>query len=81
MSQCVMVQPDQSLKITTTDAQSCAGYLLLTPQEVSALQSPFVPLSATDGAAISGAIFLVWGAAWLWGEIGSFLKSGSGDST
>lgn len=80
MAQCVVVQSDQSLKITSDDMQSCPGYLLLTPQEVAGLQSPIPPLSATDGIAISVAIIGVWAAAWLWGSVSSSVSSPSGES-
>ncbi|MFK7087396.1 hypothetical protein AAFM71_01160 [Chromobacterium violaceum] len=80
MSQCAIIQPDQTLKFTPDDAQGCSGYLLLTPQEVASLQSPFPPLSVTDGLMISGAILGLWALAWLWSLIGNFTSSTSGES-
>ncbi len=81
MSVCVVQQPTGSLNVTTDSPQSCQGYLLLSPQEVAALQPMFPPLSLSDGALISGSILLVWGSAWLYRNIGNFLASSQGENT
>jgi hypothetical protein len=63
MSVCVVQQPDGSLIATTDSPQSCQGYLMLSPQEVAALQPMLPPLSLADGALISSTILLLWASA------------------
>lgn len=81
MSVCVVQQPDGSLIATTDSPQSCQGYLMLSPQEVAALQPMFPPLSLADGCLISGAILSVWGLAWLYTAIGNFTSSSQGENS
>ena len=80
MSTCVLVKPDNSLIATADSVQSCNGYLLLSPQEVASMQSVFVPLSISDGVAISTAIIGLWAAAWLWATVNNFVYS-SGENS
>lgn len=52
------------LVASSQDIASCGTYLLVTPQEFSSMNNPFfVPLSITDGLAISGAIGSLWALA------------------
>lgn len=81
MATCVFVKPDNSLIASADSVQSCNGYLLLSPQEVASMQSVFVPLSVTDGLAISTAILGLWASAWLWATISNFIYSPSGDNS
>ncbi|OQS30914.1 hypothetical protein B0T40_24080 [Chromobacterium haemolyticum] len=80
MASCVLVKPDNSLIATADSVQSCNGYLLLSPQEVAALQPAFVPLSVGEGVLVSGAILGLWSLAWLYGAISRFLQSNQGES-
>lgn len=53
----------------------CQGYLLLTPAEYSAMNTPFfVPLSITDGASIALGIAALWGLAFAYRNIGRFIS-------
>lgn len=64
------------LQQSAADLASCTGYLLLTPQEYSDLQSPFfVPLTLTQGFAISTAIAGVWALAWVFRTVGNSMSS------
>ena len=75
MAQCVEFV-NGVLQQSPADLASCTGYLLLTPQEFSATQSPFfVPLSMTDGVLIASAMGALWGLAWLLRYLGSYLSS------
>lgn len=81
MSQCVQLGPNNTLIFTPDLPSACQGYLLLSPQEVASMQSVFVPLSISDGLAISTAIIGLWGAAWLWATVNNFVNSRSGENS
>lgn len=63
------------LTASSSDIASCPGYVLVTPQEYSSMNSSiFVPLSITDGAAIALGIAALWGLAFAYRNIGRFIS-------
>jgi len=59
------VQLVDGVPTATGDAvASCAGYVLLTPDEFEQSQGLFQPLTAGEGAAIGAAILLAWAIAY-----------------
>ena len=74
MTQCVIVQGDGSLLATTDAPAACAGYLLVTPDEYSALQSVWQPLSISDGELLGGAVLLLWAIAWTYKVIARSIR-------
>lgn len=63
------------LTASASDIASCPGYLLVTPQEYSSMNTPFfMPLSITDGASIALGIGALWGLAFAYRNIGRFIS-------
>lgn len=64
-----------ALVMSSQSITDCAGYVLLTPQEYSSMNSSiFVPLSITDGASIALGIAALWGLAFAYRNIGRFIS-------
>lgn len=74
MPQCVDVS-GQYLIVSATPPDQCTGYLLLTVSELADIQAPvFLPLSMSDGMAISIAIGSLWALAFLFKFLARFLS-------
>ena len=63
------------LVASSADLANCPGYVLVTQQEYSSMNSSFfVPLSITDGASIALGIAALWGLAFAYRNIGRFIS-------
>lgn len=63
------------LVASSADLANCPGYVLMTQQEYSSMNTAFfVPLSITDGASIALGIAALWGLAFAYRNIGRFIS-------
>ena len=79
MAQCVVVNTDGSVSVSSADP--CTSFVLLTPAEYdSATSSPF-NLTLDQGALIAGAVAVVWVSGWAFKALFRVLNGGSSSST
>lgn len=81
MPQCVEFKAlasssEQSVLVASSaDLANCPGYVLVTQQEYSSMNTTFfMPLSITDGASIALGIAALWGLAFAYRNIGRFIS-------
>lgn len=83
MPVCAVPNDQGVLQLTTTQPDSCAGYVLLTPseyQQLSSMSGFFLPLTPEQGAQISVAIIGVWIVAFVVRSMRNTLETSTGDS-
>lgn len=77
--QCVVPNNGQ-LVLTTDSPDQCQGYLLMTSQEIAQLQPVWVPLSVTDGLAITASIVGCWALSYSIRMVRMGFLNSNGDS-